>query len=170
MGKVLFEWKGAPPTPDDLGDILTTPLGADLSTEFREEGTVGIQMAFANFFGIKDQATLQKRQKAQKRSLMRLSESIIQSENKAAIAASNQQRDVTPKDKHFQTIQAFRELFVHGVLELPAIADTFTEDEVFAYMRLAGPNPVMLKQVTVESSLFQKFPVSNEQYQAVYGQ
>lgn len=45
---------------------------------------------------------------------------------------------------------------------LPAVARDFQEDRVFAYMRIAGPNPVMIHRI---SSLDDRFPVT----QAVYG-
>jgi arachidonate 15-lipoxygenase len=58
-----------------------------------------------------------------------------------------------------------------ATIPLPAIASHFQEDEFFAYLRIAGPNPAMLERVR---SLFgdilsQKFPVTNEQYQDVMG-
>ena len=52
------------------------------------------------------------------------------------------------------------------VIGVPAIAKTFQEDEVFAYMRVAGYNPVMIERVT---SLSDRFPVTDEHYQAVMG-
>jgi arachidonate 15-lipoxygenase len=52
------------------------------------------------------------------------------------------------------------------VLGLPKIASTYQEDEVFAYMQVAGYNPLMIKRVT---SLGDRFPVTDEHYQAVMG-
>ena len=49
---------------------------------------------------------------------------------------------------------------------IPSIANTFQEDEVFAYLRVAGYNPVMIERV---SSLDQRFPVTDTQYQEVMG-
>ncbi|MBR8834250.1 MAG: lipoxygenase [Stigonema ocellatum SAG 48.90 = DSM 106950] len=51
-------------------------------------------------------------------------------------------------------------------IKLPAIANSFQEDDVFAYMQVAGYNPLMIQRVT---SLEARFPVSNEHYQAVMG-
>jgi arachidonate 15-lipoxygenase len=52
------------------------------------------------------------------------------------------------------------------VISLPAIAKTYQEDQVFAYMRVAGYNPVMIERVTTPSD---RFPVTDEHYQAVMG-
>lgn len=62
------------------------------------------------------------------------------------------------------SLDDYRNLF--RTIPLPEIADTFTTDEVFAYLRVTGPNPVMLKRLT---ALEPKFPVTNQQYQAVMG-
>lgn len=51
-------------------------------------------------------------------------------------------------------------------ITLPAIASTYQEDEVFAYMQVAGFNPLMIQRVT---SLSASFPVTDEHYQAVMG-
>jgi len=51
-------------------------------------------------------------------------------------------------------------------LPLPAIAQNFQEDEVFAYMRVAGFNPLMIERVVSPGD---RFPVTNDQYQAVMG-
>ncbi|PZD71396.1 Linoleate 9/13-lipoxygenase [Acaryochloris thomasi RCC1774] len=58
-----------------------------------------------------------------------------------------------------------------ATIALPAIATHFQEDEYFAYLRIAGPNPTMLEQVRVlfGDILSQKFPVTNDHYQAVMG-
>ncbi len=58
-----------------------------------------------------------------------------------------------------------------ATIELPAIASYFQEDEFFAYLRIAGPNPTMLEQVRSLSGdrLSQNFPVTNAHYQAVMG-
>ncbi len=168
LNNVLFVWKGAPPTPEDLESILITPLGGDLSKEFREQGSIGIRIAFANFFDIQTTTQLKALKEAQRRSLLRLSESEVQSENQKAIADSRAEFSEYPACFHFKSLQAFRDLFV--TLPLPAIADTFEDDEVFAYLRLAGPNPLMLERVTAESPLFKKFPVSESQFQSVMGE
>ncbi|KYC38121.1 lipoxygenase [Scytonema hofmannii PCC 7110] len=62
------------------------------------------------------------------------------------------------------SLQDYEKLF--PVLGVPAIAATFQEDEVFAYMRVAGYNPVTIERV---SSLSDRFPVKDEHYQAVMG-
>ncbi|NEP08897.1 MAG: lipoxygenase [Symploca sp. SIO2C1] len=62
------------------------------------------------------------------------------------------------------SIEDFKELF--KTIELPQIAYTFQKDEAFAYMRIAGPNPVMIKRV---SKADERLPITNEQYQEVMG-
>lgn len=51
-------------------------------------------------------------------------------------------------------------------IEPPAIAENFRDDRVFSYLRVAGPNPIMLQQIT---SLDERFPVTEAQYQSVMG-
>jgi len=62
------------------------------------------------------------------------------------------------------SLEDFNQLF--QTIELPAIANTFQEDEVFAYMRVAGANPVMIERM---STVHERLPITNEQYQAVMG-
>ena len=63
------------------------------------------------------------------------------------------------------TLENYEQLF--ATIEVPAIADTFASDEEFAYMRVAGPNPLMIERITTADD---RFPVTEEQYQAVMGQ
>ncbi|WP_414575925.1 lipoxygenase family protein [Anabaena sp. CCY 9402-a] len=65
---------------------------------------------------------------------------------------------------HVKSLEDYQKLF--PVIPVPAIADSFQEDEVFAYMRVAGYNPVMIQRVT---SLGDKFPVTDADYQGVMG-
>jgi arachidonate 15-lipoxygenase len=65
---------------------------------------------------------------------------------------------------HATSLKDYEKLF--PVIALPTIANAFQDDEVFAYMRVAGYNPVMIERVT---SLSDRFPVKDEQYQAVMG-
>jgi hypothetical protein len=51
-------------------------------------------------------------------------------------------------------------------LPLPPIADTFQDDTVFADMRVAGPNPLVIVKMTGPIA---KFPVTNQQFQSVMG-
>ncbi len=55
-------------------------------------------------------------------------------------------------------------LFV--TIERPAIAQVLADNDVFAYMRVAGPNPMLIKQVR---SLPSKFPLSDGQYRQAMG-
>lgn len=65
---------------------------------------------------------------------------------------------------HATSLEDYKKLF--PVIKLPAIAATFQEDEVFAYMRVAGYNPLIIERVT---SLGDRFPVTDEHYQGVMG-
>ncbi|HYX18931.1 MAG TPA: lipoxygenase family protein [Nostoc sp.] len=65
---------------------------------------------------------------------------------------------------HATSLKDYENLF--PVIGVPAIAKSYQEDEVFAYTRVAGYNPVMIERVT---SLGDRFPVTEEHYQAVMG-
>ncbi|MEH1941044.1 MAG: lipoxygenase family protein [Nostoc sp.] len=65
---------------------------------------------------------------------------------------------------HATSLKDYENLF--PVIGVPAIAKTYHEDEVFAYMRVAGYNPVTIERVT---TLGDRFPVTDEHYQAVMG-
>ncbi|MEH2144802.1 lipoxygenase family protein [Nostoc sp.] len=65
---------------------------------------------------------------------------------------------------HATSLKDYENLFV--MIGVPAIAKTYQEDEVFAYMRVAGYNPVMIERVTSPGD---RFPVTDEHYQAVMG-
>ena len=58
----------------------------------------------------------------------------------------------------------YKNLF--NTLPLPPIADTFQDDTVFADMRVAGPNPLVIVKMTGPIA---KFPVTNQQFQSVMG-
>lgn len=51
-------------------------------------------------------------------------------------------------------------------MTLPPIAQTYESDDVFAYMRVAGFNPLVIERI---ASPGDRFPVTNDQYQAVMG-
>ncbi len=53
------------------------------------------------------------------------------------------------------------------VIPLPQISKTFQEDSVFARMRVAGPNPLVIEHVM---ALDNRFPVTNEHYQSAMGE
>jgi len=65
---------------------------------------------------------------------------------------------------HATSLKDYENLF--PVIGVPASAKTYHEDEVFAYMRVAGYNPVMIERVTTPGD---RFPVTEEHYQAVMG-
>jgi len=72
---------------------------------------------------------------------------------------------------HVTSLEDYKKLFSYKELfpetgGIPSIAYTFEEDEVFAYMRVAGYNPVMIQQVP---TLDERFPVTETQYQEVMG-
>ncbi|NER38059.1 MAG: lipoxygenase [Oscillatoria sp. SIO1A7] len=77
--------------------------------------------------------------------------------NKIGIAQEETSDQTSNLDK-------YNNLFV--TIDLPAIADNFQEDETFAYMRVAGPNPLTIERMTEPNS---KFPVTEEQYKSVMG-
>ena len=51
-------------------------------------------------------------------------------------------------------------------IPLPEISSRFQEDLVFAYMQVAGPNPLMLQKVLEQEETLQ---ITNEQYQQIVG-
>lgn len=59
------------------------------------------------------------------------------------------------------SISDFEEQFQS--IPLPEIASTFQTDEMFAYMRVAGPNPMLLERMLAPSD---RLPVTEEQYRA----
>jgi arachidonate 15-lipoxygenase len=63
-----------------------------------------------------------------------------------------------------KSLDDYKNLF--KTLPLPAIANTFQDDAVFADMRVAGPNPLVITKLTAP---LQKFPITNEQFQSVMG-
>ncbi|MCL2931558.1 MAG: hypothetical protein MGG11_04465 [Trichodesmium sp. MAG_R03] len=72
---------------------------------------------------------------------------------------------------HATSLKDYEKLFAYEKLfpekgGIPSIANTFEEDEVFAYMRVGGYNPLMIERV---STLDERFPVTNTQYQEVMG-
>lgn len=69
--------------------------------------------------------------------------------------------------KSVKSLQGYNNLFKE--IELPDIAHDFQEDEVFAYMQVAGYNPVMIEQVKQLEKFEEKFPVTEAQYQEVMG-
>jgi len=63
-----------------------------------------------------------------------------------------------------RSIEAYRDLF--QTLPVPGIAYTFQDDDQFARLRVAGPNPMLIRGI---DSLPDKFPVTAAQYAAVMG-
>lgn len=63
-----------------------------------------------------------------------------------------------------KSLDDYKNLF--KTLPLPPIADTFQDDTVFADMRVAGPNPLVIVKMTGPIA---KFPVTNQQFQSVMG-
>ncbi|WP_394781348.1 lipoxygenase family protein [Undibacterium sp.] len=61
-------------------------------------------------------------------------------------------------------LQDYNNLF--KAIAIPQISTSFQNDQVFARLRVAGPNPMLLKGI---ASLPEKFPVSEQQYQQVMG-
>ncbi|MGD1703018.1 lipoxygenase family protein [Dapis sp. BLCC M229] len=65
----------------------------------------------------------------------------------------------------YQKLFSYKELFPETG-GIPSVAYTFEKDEVFAYMRVAGYNPLMIEQI---STLDERFPVTETQYQEIMG-
>jgi arachidonate 15-lipoxygenase len=65
---------------------------------------------------------------------------------------------------HTRSIEAYRDLY--QTLPVPGIAYTFQDDDQFARLRVAGPNPMLLCGV---DQIPEKFPVTAAQYAAVMG-
>ena len=65
---------------------------------------------------------------------------------------------------HVSSLEDYHKLF--PVIEKPTIANIFDNDEVFAYLRVAGYNPVMIQRI---SSLDSRFPLTDAQYQEIMG-
>ena len=71
---------------------------------------------------------------------------------------------VIPDERDTNSLDEFRYLF--QTIPLPAIADTFMDDQSFARLRVAGPNPMLIECI---QSIPAKLPVTEAQYQAVMG-
>ncbi len=61
-----------------------------------------------------------------------------------------------------ESLDDYAELF--RKIGLPAVARDYQEDKVFAYMRVAGPNPVLIKSI---QALDDRFPVTDALYKSV---
>lgn len=65
---------------------------------------------------------------------------------------------------HTRSIEAYRDLY--QTLPVPGIAYTFQDDDEFARLRVAGPNPMLLQGI---DQIPENFPVTAAQYTAVMG-
>jgi arachidonate 15-lipoxygenase len=79
----------------------------------------------------------------------------LESEQSAEVSFSIGVEDVP-------SLEDYDSLFVD--LRLPQISKRFQEDLIFAYMRVAGPNPLMLQQLSEGD---QPLQVTNEKYQQI---
>ncbi|MDZ8189981.1 MAG: lipoxygenase family protein [Nostoc sp. ChiSLP02] len=94
---------------------------------------------------------------------------IINSDAKLLELENNQPLDI---DVDFSTgtspmnpsIEDYNKLFTK--IPLPEISSRFREDLVFAYMQVAGPNPLMLQQVLDREKTLE---INQEQYQKIIG-
>ena len=75
------------------------------------------------------------------------------------------QNEEKPSETIGDSFKAYRDLF--QIIYLPFISDHFQEDREFAAHRVAGPNPLVIERV--REQLPEKFPVTDNQYQAVMG-
>lgn len=69
-----------------------------------------------------------------------------------------------PQGNQTKTVAQYDALFV--TIEKPAVAQVLHDNDFFAFMRVAGPNPMLIKKV---SSLPAKFPLSDAQYRQAMG-
>ena len=65
---------------------------------------------------------------------------------------------------HTRSIEAYRDLY--QTLPVPGIAYTFQDDDQFARLRVAGPNPMLIQGI---DQIPENFPVTAAQYAAVMG-
>jgi arachidonate 15-lipoxygenase len=63
-----------------------------------------------------------------------------------------------------KSLDDYKNLF--RTLPLPAIANTFQDDSVFADMRVAGPNPLVIAKMIGSTA---KFPITEQQFRSVMG-
>ncbi|MBB1267867.1 lipoxygenase family protein [Shewanella sp. SR44-3] len=61
-------------------------------------------------------------------------------------------------------VQAYRDQF--KTLDLPSVADVFTQNQSFARYRIAGPNPMLIKRLTEPMA---SFPLSDTDFKQVMG-
>ena len=62
------------------------------------------------------------------------------------------------------SLEDYKQLF--ELISLPAVSQNFQEDAIFAAMRVAGPNPLMIERM---KALDARLPITEEQYQSVMG-
>lgn len=63
--------------------------------------------------------------------------------------------------RHAQSLKEYSEMF--RSIGLPPIAADFMQDEAFAWLRVAGPNPVMLQRLKAHD---ERFPMTNALFQS----
>ena len=62
------------------------------------------------------------------------------------------------------SLEDYKQLF--QLISLPAVSQNFQEDAMFAAMRVAGPNPLIIERM---KALDARLPITEEQYQSVMG-
>ena len=62
------------------------------------------------------------------------------------------------------SLEDYKQLF--QLISLPAVSQNFQEDAIFAAMRVAGPNPLIIERM---KALDARLPITEEQYQSVMG-
>ncbi|HEY9644580.1 MAG TPA: hypothetical protein V6C57_29055, partial [Coleofasciculaceae cyanobacterium] len=75
----------------------------------------------------------------------------------------NGMKDKAPTGRP-SSLEDYRQLFAY--IDLPKSAALVRDDEFFASMRVAGPNPVMIERMTAADP---RFPVTESHYKAVMG-
>ena len=88
----------------------------------------------------------------------------LKSEPSSNVAVSTSTARFQASSPSFESydFESYERLFVD--IPLPLISQRFQEDLIFAYMRVAGPNPLMLQQLSETDRPLQ---VTNEKYQQI---
>ncbi|OZH51836.1 lipoxygenase [Hydrocoleum sp. CS-953] len=80
----------------------------------------------------------------------------------AKIAEIVEEKNTEVEVSESLTLDDYNKLY--QVIEKPAISNSFTQDLIFAYLQVAGPNPLVVKQFTQMDS---RLPVTEEKYKAI---
>ncbi|WP_293138599.1 hypothetical protein [Okeania sp. SIO3I5] len=122
------------------------------SEEFVQESLQKIDNTITQLFGIKRQ---KKSVDFDETSIIDRLENIIK-----FVAKIDEEKDIEKSES--LTLDDYNKLY--QIIKKPAISDCFTEDLIFAYLQVAGPNPLVLQQFTQMNF---RLPITPEQYTAI---